>query len=148
MFIKIIFEDSIKFKRIRNYVSKCNLFLYFLIQKNFLISCEKMLMSTELKECITLFIHFLDLLQARYNCAKLHHCTISVTDFRKGFFFGPPICEQSPKKPIQNRVNVIRLPGRRCYIKISCLIKLVFVDIYTRSVFSYFIKNWLNSFLV
>ena len=31
MFIKTIFIDSIKFKRIRNYVSKRNLYLYFLI---------------------------------------------------------------------------------------------------------------------
>ena len=29
-FIKTIFEDSRKVKRIRNYVSKCNLYLYFL----------------------------------------------------------------------------------------------------------------------
>ena len=31
MFIKIIFKDSKKLKRIRNYVLKCNLYLYFLI---------------------------------------------------------------------------------------------------------------------
>ena len=31
MFIKKIFKDSRKVKRIRNYVSKCNLYLYFLI---------------------------------------------------------------------------------------------------------------------
>ena len=31
MFIKTIFKDSRKVKRIRNYVSKCNLYLYFLI---------------------------------------------------------------------------------------------------------------------
>ena len=31
MFIKKIFKDSKKVKRIRNYVSKCNLYLYFLI---------------------------------------------------------------------------------------------------------------------
>ena len=33
MFIKTIFKDSRKVKRIRNYVSKCNLYLYFLIAK-------------------------------------------------------------------------------------------------------------------
>ena len=31
MFIKTMFKDSRKVKRIRNYVSKCNLYLYFLI---------------------------------------------------------------------------------------------------------------------
>ena len=31
MFIKKIFQDSRKVKRIRNYVPKCNLYLYFLI---------------------------------------------------------------------------------------------------------------------
>ena len=31
MFIKKIFKDSRKVKRIRNHVSKCNLYLYFLI---------------------------------------------------------------------------------------------------------------------
>ena len=30
-FIKKIFKDSRKVKRIRNYVSKCNLYMYFLI---------------------------------------------------------------------------------------------------------------------
>ena len=31
MFIKTIFKDSKKLKRIRNYVLKCNLYLHFLI---------------------------------------------------------------------------------------------------------------------
>ena len=31
MFIKKIFKDSRKVKRIRNYVSKCNFYLYFLV---------------------------------------------------------------------------------------------------------------------
>ena len=31
MFIKTIFKDSIKVKRIRNHVLKCNLYLYSLI---------------------------------------------------------------------------------------------------------------------
>ena len=43
----------------------------------------KMLMSAELKGCVKSFIHFLDLLWVRYNCAKFHHCRICVTDFRK-----------------------------------------------------------------
>ena len=54
MFIKVIFfKDSKKVKRTRNYVSKCNLYLYFLIKLNLLISVEKMLMPAELKWCVT-----------------------------------------------------------------------------------------------
>ena len=52
IFIRTIFKDSKKVKIIRNYVSKCNLYLYFLIQQNLLISNEKILMSAELKRCI------------------------------------------------------------------------------------------------
>ena len=33
MFIKTIFEDSKKVKRIKNYISKCNLYLYFWYNK-------------------------------------------------------------------------------------------------------------------
>ena len=62
MFIKIIFKDSRKVKRIINYVSKWNLYLYFLIWQNELISGDKILMSAELEEYVTWFIIFLDLL--------------------------------------------------------------------------------------
>ena len=41
IFIITIFNDSRKLKMIRNYVSKCSPYLYFLIQKNLLISCKK-----------------------------------------------------------------------------------------------------------
>ena len=53
MFIKTITKDSRKVKIIRNYVSKSNLYVYFLMKQNLLISGEKMLMSAELKECVT-----------------------------------------------------------------------------------------------
>ena len=49
-------------KRIRNYISKYNLYLYFLIQQNLLICGEKMLMSARFKSCITWFVYLLDLL--------------------------------------------------------------------------------------
>ena len=52
IFIKTIFKDSRKVKRIRKYVLKCNLYLYFLIKQNLLISDEKMLMSAELREYV------------------------------------------------------------------------------------------------
>ena len=38
MFIKTIFKDSIQVKRVRNHVSKCNLYLYFLIYQNMVVS--------------------------------------------------------------------------------------------------------------
>ena len=41
---------------------------------------------------------FLDLLKARYNCAKCHHCGICVADFKEGSLF-LPICEQLQKGP-------------------------------------------------
>ena len=51
-FIKKIFKDSTKVKKIKTYVLKCNLYLYFLIQQNSLISSKKILMSAELKACV------------------------------------------------------------------------------------------------
>ena len=53
MFVKTILKDSRKVRRIRNYVSKWNLYLYFLIYQNLLISCKKIMISSELKRCVT-----------------------------------------------------------------------------------------------
>ena len=53
IFIKAILKDLKKVKRIRNYVSKHNLYLYFLIEQNWLISGKEMLMSAELKGSVT-----------------------------------------------------------------------------------------------
>ena len=53
MFIITIFKDSRKVKINTNYVSKYNLYLYFLISQNLKISGEKVLMSAELKESVT-----------------------------------------------------------------------------------------------
>ena len=53
MFINNIFLNSKKVKRIRNYISKRSLYLYFVIEQNFLIFGGKILMSAELKECVT-----------------------------------------------------------------------------------------------
>ena len=61
-FIKTTLKDSRKVRRIRNYVSKWNLYLYFFIWQNMLISGKKMLISAELKGCVMWFIWFLDLL--------------------------------------------------------------------------------------
>ena len=53
MFIKTILKDSKKVNRIRNYLSKWNLYLYFLLLQNLLISDLKMLMSAEIRVCVT-----------------------------------------------------------------------------------------------
>ena len=53
LFIITIYKDSIKVKININYVSKCNLYLYFLIKQNLLISGEKMLTSKKFKGCAT-----------------------------------------------------------------------------------------------
>ena len=91
MFIKVIFKNSKKVKRIKNYISKCNLYQYFQVYQNLLISGEKMLMSAELGGCVRWFIYFLDLLWVSYNCEKFHHCKICVTCFREeGAFLVSP----------------------------------------------------------
>ena len=97
MFIITIYTNSRKVKINRNYVSKCNLYLYFLIQQNLLISSEKMLVSAELKGCVTWFIFFLDLLWLRYNCAKFHCCRICATDFVERGLSGPLPSVSSPE---------------------------------------------------
>ena len=58
-----------------------------------------MLMSAEVRGCVTWFICFLDFLCVRYNCAKFHHCRICVTDFREGGLFALPISESPRKYP-------------------------------------------------
>ena len=70
-----------------------------------LISSVKMLISAELKGCVTWFIHFLDLHYVRYNCAKFHHCRICVADFREGSLFAPTHSWTVPKRPILNKVK-------------------------------------------
>ena len=109
MFIKRIFKDSKNVKRIRNYVSRFNLYLYFLIYQNLLISGEKSLISAEPKVCVTWFMYFLNHLLLRYECAKFHHYMMYVTDFLGR---GWPFCHSppshpwaAPKRPILNRVK-------------------------------------------
>ena len=68
-----------------------------------------MLMSAELKGCVTQFIYFLDLPWVRHNCAKFHRCCrICVTDFREVGLFArapPPYPWAAPKNPILNKVK-------------------------------------------
>ena len=62
-----------------------------------------MMMLVDLKECVTCFIYFLDLIWVRYNRTKFHHCKICVKDFREGGFFHP---WAAPKRPILNRAKM------------------------------------------
>ena len=62
--IKTTFKDL---KRIINYVFKCNLCFYFLKRK-LLFSGEIILMSAELKGCVTWYIFF------GCSLAKFYHC--------------------------------------------------------------------------
>ena len=62
-------------------------------------------MSAGLKECVTRFMYFLDLLWVRYNCPMLHNRRICVADFKEGGFFAPPHPWAVPKRPILNRVK-------------------------------------------
>ena len=68
MFIKTTFQSLNKVEKFRNYVLKCNLCFYFLIQK-WLISFEKMLTSTDMSQaCDVIYIYFRSF-WVRYNCA-------------------------------------------------------------------------------
>ena len=81
------FADAIKFaknlyilnksQKTQKNVSRCNFCLNFLIYPNSLIFTEKMLMSAEIKRCVTGIIHFLDLIQVRYNFTNIHPCGTS-----------------------------------------------------------------------
>ena len=108
-FIKKIFTDSRKVKRIRNFVSKCNLYMCFLIKQNLLTFGEKFLMSAELKGCATLFIYLLDLFQVTHNCSKFHHYGLCVTDFEEGDLFSPPppIREQFQKAHLEQVSDIL-----------------------------------------
>ena len=91
---------------IRNYVSKWNLYLYFLTKQNLLISGEKMLMSPELERVCHVIHLFFGSSFGNYNCPNFHHCRICVTDFRKGDFLPLPLSFTAPKRPILNRVEI------------------------------------------
>ena len=84
---------ALKVKRIRNCVFKCNIYRYFLVKQNFLISSETMLMPAELKWCVTWYI-----------CITLGKDLLCVTVqvpryiLGKGAFLVSPIHEQSQKK--------------------------------------------------
>ena len=88
IFIKKIFEDSKKVKRIRNYVAKSNISVF-----SDIANADFWQKSPGFSTAQGVFhvIHmFLGVLQVRYFCAKFHHCRICVTDFRERSIFAPP----------------------------------------------------------
>ena len=85
-----------------------DIYLHLMIQQKLLISGKEMLMSAELKGCVTRFIHF-------HNIAKFYHCRVCVTDLRCNRFKGGsllatalPHSLAAPKRPILNRSNIIQ----------------------------------------
>ena len=70
--IKQAFKDSKKLKIIRNFVLKCNFYLYFLIYQNVVNVGEKRLIFTKLKWCVTWSICFLNPTLVKYNCLVYH----------------------------------------------------------------------------
>ena len=94
MFIKKICKDSIKVEWIRNYVLKCNLYLYFLIQQKLLISSKKNadVWRTQV-ECHMIYMFFVPSL----DYAKFRHIRICVKSSRRGTY--GPIHEQQGEDP-------------------------------------------------
>ena len=71
-----------------------------------LISGEKMLMSAELKGCVTWFIYFLDLLRVNYNCANFHYCIYVWQVLGRGSFLPHPLPQPwavPPKSILRHR---------------------------------------------
>ena len=93
-FIKTTFKDSKKVKRIRNYLLKCNLYLYLLIQRKLLIWWKNADVSRTEERCSVIHLVFGSFFWVRRICAKCHLCKICVADLRKEVF---PIREQ-PRK--------------------------------------------------
>ena len=83
MFIKAIIQDSGNVKIIRNYVSKSNLYLYFLMLQNLLISGEKNAEISRIQGIFQVVYTFFGSLDLRHNCVKSHHSGKCVADFRE-----------------------------------------------------------------
>ena len=102
--MKTIFKNSKNFKRIRNYVTKWNLYLYFLISGENILMAD---VSITQGVCLVIYIFFGFFLGKvfffRY-CAKFHHCRICVTDFNVGPFWSL-YPWAAPKSPILNTVK-------------------------------------------
>ena len=64
-----------------------------------------MLTSAKLKVCITWFTYFLDLLYISINVSSFITVEYACQILGKWTFLVPPICEQSHKRPILNRIK-------------------------------------------
>ena len=108
MFIKIIFKDSGKVKRIKNYLLKCNLYLYFLIYQNFLVSGEKNSdVSKTQGVCHVTHIFFLIFFRHGMSVPSFIIVGYVRQTLDKWAFLGPPHQWAAPKKPILNRVKLL-----------------------------------------
>ena len=101
MFIKSTFEDSNKIKRIRNYVLKRNLYLYFLIWQKLLISTEKCWCQQNSRHDLCNFLIFLRHMTVPSFIIEGYVWQI----LRKRAFLHPPYPWAAPKRLILNRVN-------------------------------------------
>ena len=75
-------------------------------------------MLAELKEYVTRFTQFLDLLQVRDNCAKFHHFMLCVTYFREGDPFGFPLSLSCPENTHLDKVQ--NLMANICFLLTQC----------------------------
>ena len=90
MFIKTILRNSNELKRIRNYISKCDLYLYLDITNIADFRLKKADVSRTKGVYQVIYIFFGYFFGVRYNSAKFHHCRICVTEA----FLAPSIGEQ------------------------------------------------------
>ena len=81
--MKTIFKYSKKFKNIWNYLWKCNLYLYFLIQQKLMISNKKYVDVSKTEVMYHVIYIFFRSTLGKDNRAKFHHCRICVADFRE-----------------------------------------------------------------
>ena len=106
MFIKNTFKDSKTVKRTRNYEFKCNLYLYFLVYQNLLISMRKHWCQPN-SIGVSNDLYFLDLLRVSYNWQVLSlydeiyyeiYYEICMKYFREEVFLVPPNRKNPRKK--------------------------------------------------
>ena len=94
MFLETIFKYSRKVKRIRNYVSKCNLYVFLDIANSWF----------SVKRC---WCQQNSRTMSRDSYILWTFFRSGTTGFRERGLFGPSHQWASPKKPILNRINLL-----------------------------------------